>query len=127
MISRYFWRRRSWCARAAASGFPSIEHPPLQPRSGWLDPRRPNAGVFFYHWTERYEDKGNTKLADFEQAAWDAIGAHPRVSFKLLSDLLPPGSDDSLGWHGANGADHVHPNAFGHSYRARELILDACR
>lgn len=85
----------------------------------------PRAGFFFYHWTERNEDAGNPgKLAEFEQAAVEAIGGHPRVSFHLLSRQLPPGSDDSLGWHLADGADLVHPNEFGHRFLATVLPLD---
>lgn len=85
----------------------------------------PHAGFFFYHWTERNEDADSPgKLAEFEQAAFEAIGGHPRVSFHLLSRRLPPGSDDSLGWHLADGADLVHPNEFGHRYLATVLPLD---
>lgn len=82
----------------------------------------PNAGFYFFHWTERYEDFGNGRLQQFEQAAWEAIGSHTRVSFRVLSDLLPSGHDDSLGWHAFDGNDHVHPNALGHAYLADQLV-----
>ncbi|MGD7706628.1 SGNH/GDSL hydrolase family protein [Microlunatus sp. Y2014] len=82
----------------------------------------PNAGFYFFHWTERYEDHDTPdKVHQFEEAAWRAIGSHPRVSFRVLTDLLPSGHDDSLRWHAFDGNDHVHPNAFGWTYLAHQL------
>lgn len=81
----------------------------------------PDAGFYFFHWTERYEDAGNHQLRDFQDAALESIGGHPRTSCHLLSDVLPPGGDDTLGWHGMDGEDRVHPNELGHTFLAHEL------